>query len=221
MTFRVSVLTFAAFTASMAQVAGPAGGQNGTPLKLIPSEPLSEPHPPKPAETANTNTSAGGVRPAILKLKPAGDPISLVEESSSDPDSDKWRTYQRPKVDRFSKDGNGVALHGYDVVSYFEGRAEPGRKEFSVEYGGIDWYFTSTDHRDAFRQDPDRLLPQYGGFCAYSVGRGYPATADPQAFLVKDGKLYLFFDKAVRTVSEQDEQHLIVSADRHWPKLHR
>jgi YHS domain-containing protein len=220
-TFRLSILTVAALTASMAQVAGTVGGASGAVLKLVPSGPLSEPLPPKQTTTANATNSADGVRPAILKLKPAGDPISFVEESAPDPDSDKWRTYQRPKVDKLSRNGDGVAIHGYDVVSYFERRAESGRKEFSAEYGGIDWYFTSADHRDAFRQDPDRFLPQYGGFCAYSVGRGYPATADPRAFLVKDRKLYLFFDQAVRTVWEQDERHLIVSADRYWPKLHR
>jgi len=217
------ILTAAACAAALAaQVAEPGAGTRGAPLKLVPSEPLSEPRFPKQIEPPKTaGTPAGGVRPAILNLNPAGDPIYLIEEPAVESGRDKWRTYQRPKVDRFSKDGEGVAMQGYDVLSYLEKRTEKGQREFSIEYGGINWYFANSDHRDQFRQDPERFLPEYGGFCAYSVGRGYPVTADPRAFIVEGRKLYLFFDKAVQTVWEQDQRHLITSADRYWPQLHR
>jgi YHS domain-containing protein len=223
MTFRLTILTAAACAATLAgQVVGPDTEKRGAPLKLVPSEPLSEPRFPKQTEPPKaTSAATGGVRPAILSLKPVGDPIYLVEEPAVESDRDKWRTYQRPKVDRVSKDGEGVAIQGYDVLSYFEKRAEKGREEFSVEYGGINWYFASSDHRDQFRQDPERFLPEYGGFCAYSVGRGYPATADPRVYIVEGRKLYLFFDRAVQTVWAQDQRHLITSANRYWPQLHR
>jgi YHS domain-containing protein len=139
-----------------------------------------------------------------------------VEEAPEAP-----RTYQRPKVDRFSRDGEGIALHGYDVVSYQEKRAEKGTAEWVAEYGGIRWRFTSERHREEFQKHPESYLPEYGGFCAYSVGRGYPATADPRAFVVDRGKLYLFFDRAVQAVWEQDRARLVDAADRNWPKLHR
>ena len=48
-----------------------------------------------------------------------------------------------------------MAIQGYDVLSYLEKRAEKGREEFSIEYGGIKWYFANSDHRDQFRQDPE------------------------------------------------------------------
>src|SRR5262249_11845722 len=108
-----------------------------------------------------------------------------------------------------------------DVVSYQGNRAEKGRKEFSADYGGITWYFTTDDHRNQFRQDPEGFLPEYGGFCAYSIGRGYPATADPRAFTLNDRKLYLFSDKAGQTGWEQDQRRLVTAANRYWPKLHR
>lgn len=222
MSFRKMFLTAAVFTVTVAgQMAGQEAEQRGAPLNLLATEPLSEPRFPKQTEPPKTTvTLTGGVRPAILNLKPAGDPIYLVEEPAVESERDKWRTYQRPKVDRFSKDGDGVAIQGYDVLSYLEKRAEKGRKEFSLEYGGIKWYFANSDHRDQFRQDPESFLPEYGGFCAYSVGRGYPATADPHAFSVEGHKLYLFFDRAVQTVWEQDQRHLVTSADRYWPQLH-
>ena len=190
--------------------------ERGAALRLVPSEPLTEPRPPKAEKEPQ-----GMVRPAILNLKPAGDPIYLEGELAPDPDRDQWRTYQRPKVDRISKNGEGFGLQGYDVVSYLENRAGKGRGEFAVEFGGAVWLFATSEHRDLFEKDPARFLPQYGGFCAYSVGRGYPATADPRAFAIENGKLYLFFDKAVQAVWEQDRRRLIAAADRYWPQIHR
>jgi len=190
--------------------------ERGAPLRILPSEPLTEPRPPQAQKTPE-----GAVRPAILNLRPAGDPIYLEDEPPQEFERDRWRTYQRPKVDGISKNGEGFALQGYDVVSYLEDRAEKGRRDFAVESGGGTWLFASAEHRDQFAKDPARFLPQYGGFCAYSVGRGYPATADPRAFAIVNGKLYVFFDKAVQAVWEQDRRRLIAAADRYWPQIHR
>ena len=202
--------------------------QPGTRLVLVPSEPLTEPLFPK-TKTDKTAplTSAGSVRleqrirPAILDLKRPGDPIYLVDEPEPDADRDQWRTYSRPKVEQFSRDADGIALQGYDVVSYSGEHAEKGKKEFSTEYGGTMWWFVTAEHRDLFTRAPDRYVPAYGGFCAYSVAKGYPATADPRVFTIDGGKLYLFFDKAVRAVWDQDRTRLVGKADHNWPKLHR
>lgn len=219
-TLWLSVAAFA--TVLAAQSAGPAEGSHGAPLRLLPSDPLPSERPTAAVEQPKPPSSPqSGVRPAILQLKPAGDPLHWVEEPSTDLERDKWRTYQRPKVDRFSRNGEGVAIQGYDVVSYLEKRAEKGRKDFSFEYGDVIWHFTTAEHRDQFRQDPERYLPAYGGFCSYSVGRGFPATADPRAFSVEGQQLYLFFDKAVQAVWEQDRGRLIAAADRYWPRVHR
>jgi YHS domain-containing protein len=175
----------------------------------------------EPPVSAGSATRVQRVRPAILDLKPPGDPIYLVQEPEPEADHDRWRTYARPKVEPFSRDGDGVAVQGYDVVSYLDDEAEKGRKEFSAEYGGTMWWFATAEHRDLFTRDPERYLPVYGGFCAYSVGKGYPATADPRVFTIDGGKLYLFFDRAVRAVWDQDRTRLVGKADNHWPTLHR
>jgi YHS domain-containing protein len=214
-------LGIAIFAVSLAgQSHDQAAQQPGAPLRLVPSEPLSEASFPKPkAETAGSRDQR--VRPAILDLKPAGDPIYLVEEPTADSDPNQWRTYRRAKVEAFSRDGEGIALQGYDVVTYLGAHAEKGKKELAVQYRGTTWLFATAEHRDLFTKDPERYLPAYGGFCAYSVGRGYPATADPRAFTIDGGRLYLFFDKAVQAVWEQDRSRLTARADHNWPNLHR
>lgn len=191
-------------------------------LTLAPSEPLSALHPPTaaPAKAASGETPSGTIRPSFLTLLPAGDPLYLGEEKPESA-SDQWRTYSPPRVDAISRNGAGLALQGFDVLSYPEGRAEAGRKEFSLEYGAITWLFSTADHLRQFARHPEQFVPEYGGFCAYSIGKGFPATADPKAFITEGSKVYLFFDQATKTVWEQDRRRLVAAADRHWPKLHR
>ncbi|MBI2686618.1 MAG: hypothetical protein HYX27_09905 [Acidobacteria bacterium] len=187
----------------------------GGKLKLVPAEPLREPAIPpratRPAEPVN--------RPSTLSLKPPSDPIFLVEESVDT--AGEWRTYRRPKVDAFSRNADGVALDGYDMISYREQAPLKGSKAFAFESGGVIWWFSSAAHRDLFKSDINRFVPEYGGFCAYSIGKGYPATADPQAYSVDGDKLYLFFDRVALKVWEADRRLSISKADRNWPKLHR
>lgn len=220
----IAILGIALFSGALAgQTDTPPSREPGARLMLAPSEPLMEQRSSKPnaATPAPQAAEERKVRPAILDLKPSGDQIYLVEEQERDTALDQWRTYRRPRVDRFSKDGESVALQGYDVVSYFEKHAEKGLKELSVEYRGVTWLFAGAEHRKHFIEDPERYLPEYGGFCAYSVSKGYPATADPRVYSIESGKLYLFFDRAVQLVWVQGQGAPISRADRNWPKLHR
>ena len=183
-------------------------------LKLVPSAPLRELVLPK-RDVAPVKPI---IRPGMLTLLPPSDPIYLVEESVDI--AGEWRTYRHPKVDAFSKDSEGVALQGYDVISYREKLPQKGLKSISYEANGVTWWFSSTEHRNMFASDVNRFIPEYGGFCAYAVGKGYPATADPLAYFVNGDKLYLFFNRVALKVWEEDWRVSISKADRNWPKLH-
>jgi YHS domain-containing protein len=167
--------------------------------------------------------SAIALAAGLMAQEPIGAPLRIVppgpkpERSSASPQ----RTYQRRKVDAFSHDHEQVAIPGYDLVSYLDRKPQRGRAEFTVEYGGVVWQFATADNREAFQHDPQRYLPQYGGFCAFAVSIGLPAHADPRIFAVVEGKLYLFFDSAVRLVWEQDRDRAVADANARWPELHR
>ena len=193
-------------------------------IVLVPSEPMADMKVPAPvlrsvpkSQVAKTGDSP--VRQAILNLKPAGDPIYLEEETGQNAGAE-WRTYKRPKVDPFSRDGDGMAIQGYDVVSYQEKKPIKGTKDLSLEFGGVVWLFATKEHQSMFKLEPQRYVPQFGGFCAYSVSKGYAATANPLAFSIEEGKLTLFFDGSVKRVWEQDRAAIQV-ANRNWPLLHR
>ena len=115
---------------------------------------------------------------------------------------------------------DGVAIHGYDPVSYFtDGKPVRGSAAFTTIYKGATFRFVSRAHRDLFATDPEHYSPQYGGFCAYGTARGYKATTEPQAFSIVDGKLYLNYDDEVAKTWWSDRQAFIKRADENWDKV--
>ncbi len=115
---------------------------------------------------------------------------------------------------------DGMALSGYDAVAYFtEGRAVKGSNELEIEWGGARWRFASSANRDAFKGAPAKYAPQYGGYCAWAVSRDYTYSADPEAWRIVDGKLYLNYNKDVQAKWAQEVPQIIDRADKNWPAV--
>jgi YHS domain-containing protein len=115
---------------------------------------------------------------------------------------------------------SNVAVSGYDPVAYFtDGRPVQGTAEFSTKWNGAEWHFASAAHRDAFIAEPTRYAPEFGGYCAWAVSQGYTAPADPTAWKIVDGKLYLNYDRDVAKKWEQDIPGNIASANAKWPAI--
>jgi hypothetical protein len=78
------------------------------------------------------------------------------------------------KVDPIYKDGNGLAIRGYDPVAYFtEQKPVKGSGQVHYFWIGATWLFASAVNRDQFASNPARYAPQYGGYCSYAVSKGY------------------------------------------------
>ena len=115
---------------------------------------------------------------------------------------------------------DGIAIDGTDPVAYFtENAPVPGSSEFTYEWGGATWQFSSADNRDLFASDPEAYAPQYGGHCAWAVAQGYSAPTVPDAWSIVDGKLYLNFDNSVQNRWERDIPGNIAKADSNWPEV--
>src|SRR5262245_7250877 len=86
-----------------------------------------------------------------------------------------------------------LGLKGYDPVAYFTlGKPTQGKAEFESEFDGATYRFASAENRDRFKSDPDRYAPQFAGACAGGVSMGAKVEANPEYFLVLDGKLFVF-----------------------------
>lgn len=124
----------------------------------------------------------------------------------------------------FNLDGN-LAIQGYDPVAYFtQGKAVKGHKENAVYDRGVLYYFVSVANKEAFKKDPDKYEPQYGGWCAYAMGtKGEKVSVDPETFKIMDGKLYLFYNRFFNntlTDWNKDESNLKQKADANWRKIY-
>ena len=118
----------------------------------------------------------------------------------------------------------GLAIEGYDPVAYFfEQEAVPGKEEIFTVFQGVTYRFRSTGNKAAFEKNPSKYLPQYGGWCAYAMGAsGEKVDVDPETFKIKNGKLYLFYNRFFNntlTKWNSDEAALEVQANRNWNKI--
>jgi hypothetical protein len=86
-----------------------------------------------------------------------------------------------------------LAIKGFDPVAYFtDGRPVRGLPEFEYEWDDGRYRFARAEHRELFKADPVRYAPQFASFCAMSLAKGELVEADPESWLVNEGKLYIF-----------------------------
>jgi YHS domain-containing protein len=128
------------------------------------------------------------------------------------------------RTKQFNVGKSGLAIEGYDPVTYFtSNKAVEGKKDLSLLYNGITYRFATTGDRDAFKANPAKYEPQYGGWCAYAMGdKGEKVEVDPGTFKIVDGKLYLFYNRFFNNTLKdwnKDEAHLKANADKSWAKL--
>ena len=111
----------------------------------------------------------------------------------------------------------GVAIFGYDPVSYFTGNApQPGRPDYEYDWQGVPWYFASAANRDVFVGNPGVYAPRFGGHGAMSLARGFLSDGNPHVYIVFRNRLYLFFSPGNRDAFILSGTKIIGKADAAW-----
>lgn len=118
----------------------------------------------------------------------------------------------------------GFAANGYDVVAYFDNEALEGNKKFKTSFKNVDYKFSSKKNLDLFIKNPEKYLPQYGGYCAYAVAlKGEKVSINPKSYLIRNGKLYLFYDawgtNTLELWLKENENELIKKANNNWETI--
>ncbi|MDX2001720.1 MAG: YHS domain-containing (seleno)protein [Chitinophagales bacterium] len=126
------------------------------------------------------------------------------------------------RLKHFNVDKAHLALEGYDPISYFENKPVKGKSTLKLSDKGVVYYFVTQAHLDAFKKEPAKYEPQYGGWCAYAMGAtGEKVSVDPLTYKVKDGKLYLFYNAFFNNTLPKwnaNEAELKKKADAAWAK---
>lgn len=113
----------------------------------------------------------------------------------------------------------GIGLKGYDPVAYFiNGAPTKGSEQYSLAWKGVTYRFASAGNLEKFKADPEKYLPQYGGYCAYAMSLDRIADIDPSRWAIVNGKLYLNNGFVAEKLWSINKNGNIVSADRNWPQ---
>ncbi len=118
----------------------------------------------------------------------------------------------------------GYIAEGYDVVAYFSNVALKGSDQFTTEFEGAKYKFSTAENLKTFNENPEMFIPQYGGYCAYAVAvKGEKIGINPKSFQIIDNKLYLFYDNwGVDTLEKWNEEggeKLQKQADTNWKNI--
>ncbi len=124
-----------------------------------------------------------------------------------------------PKI-ILNKTKQGVAVAGYDPVSYFtDAGPQRGDPQITASHLGATYWFRSAANRDRFVREPAKFAPQYGGYCGYGASRGYLASVDPEAFTIMNGRLILQNSKSVLALWKTEPEARLKLADENWPEI--
>ncbi len=152
-------------------------------------------------------------------------PATPAPEEAKKPVDDGKDPNVKRDVSQFNLGKDGLALSGYDPVSYRDeggGKPKEGKKDITYRYRGVLYRFVSDDNKKKFVDDPQKFEPAYGGWCAYAMAKDDKVEIDPESFLIQDGKLLVFYDGflAHTRTKWQDEgkEKLKKKADHYWAK---
>jgi len=118
--------------------------------------------------------------------------------------------------------GRRIALRGYDPVAYFaDGRPVKGTPEFWYAFDDVVYLFRSAGHREKFAADPERFAPQYNGYCAGGVSKGYKVEPDPEAWIIANGRLFVFEFQDRVPMFRKIIDEVAAKANENWPRLRK
>lgn len=86
-----------------------------------------------------------------------------------------------------------LALQGYDVTSYYgESPAVKGNEAHQAVYKGKRYVFVNEANQQKFAENPERFLPEFGGYCSHSISQGKTIQSNPSIYIVEEDNLFLF-----------------------------
>lgn len=113
--------------------------------------------------------------------------------------------------------GKKVALRGRDVVSFTNDSGPvKGSKKYVAEWDDTKWYFANEKNRDAFKTDPKKYIPEFGGYCPVALSRGKAKVGRTNQFTRVDDKLYLNYNRRNQEAFATKPDDYIVKAQVSW-----
>lgn len=113
----------------------------------------------------------------------------------------------------------GLALRGYDPVSYFNGGPKAGSFKITAVHQDATYRFVTEANKKTFAANPDAYTPAFGGYCAYGAAVGSKFDGDPTVWKIVDDVLYLNLASPVQVLWEKDLDENLVKANTNWEQI--
>ena len=146
--------------------------------------------------------------------------IALAVVGFSATTSNPAFAYDTASTSAINTGEKALILHGYDAVAYFnQNAAVKGTAKYHIRHEGATYRFSSARNMAAFKANPSKYVPQYGGFCAMGAALGKKLDIDPTQFKVVNDKLYLNVSVDGFKAWSKDIPGNIAKADENWPAI--
>jgi hypothetical protein len=114
----------------------------------------------------------------------------------------------------------GKAIKGFDPVAFFtDAKPVMGADSLAYKWKEANWLFSTKEHLDAFKANPEKYAPQYGGYCAYGSSQGHKAPTQTDTWTIVGDKLYFNYNQKVKDMWTKNQDTLIRKADLLWPEF--
>jgi len=112
---------------------------------------------------------------------------------------------------------SGIAIEEYDLVSYYRAVAPvKGFGAYPYDWNGATWLFSSQENLEAFKSNPERYAPQYGGYCTKAIGSGFAAPANPEIWTIVNDQLFFFSSAKVKSDFLKEPNKQIEACNKKW-----
>lgn len=111
---------------------------------------------------------------------------------------------------------------GFDPVSVFPeggGQALPGKKEFALDYEGVEYLFANEVNMKTFLKAPQKYEPTYGGWCARAMAVGQYVHINTSLFTIVGKRSFFFVNKRAKRTFDRNIERLAKQADENWRKI--
>ena len=124
-------------------------------------------------------------------------------------------------------DNAGLAIQGYDPVSYHLEGPQKGKKENAFVHEGATYLFSNEENLQSFKASPEKYLPAFGGWCAWAMIDGETVAVDPKTFKIVNNATYLYYNsffintlkKWNSRAEKETEASLVQKAEAEWKNL--
>ena len=122
------------------------------------------------------------------------------------------QTYTEGKIAPSWRDKK-VAVRGRDIVSFTQDSGPvKGKKKYAADFDDTKWYFKTKENRDTFLKDPNKYVPEFGGYCPVALSTGEVKIGKTNQFTRHEGRTYMNYNRKNRETFSVDPESYILKA---------